>query len=374
MTTSVLRVRIVLHAGLHKSGTTSIQGAWKQAYGRPSEVWYPPPPPGPPGHHRLTRPLLRAFVDGLAPDLAGAAVAYAARDRAGRRTLADVVAEARAAGTRTLLLSSELLDRARPEDTAALAEALGDHDVTLVLTATRPVHRWCSGWQTLVKHGLAEYPADAAGHVLDFAALHPGRLRELTEILPAARAVVRLVRLSPPEPALAADLAAALGLPPGATATATEVLNTSLGADTEVVVRMNRADLALGADRAGLALLDRLRGDGFAYRDVPEMAERYVVPGTVLEAAREEQAWLSALPDDGPVELLDPHGVLDAWTDPAVSGWYDTISRREAVVPDLDGAEDDRTLLWRARQQRAAYRKLAQRSAERRVGDPGADG
>ena len=356
-------MRIVLHAGLHKSGTTSIQGAWKQAYGRPSAVWYPPPPPGPPGHHRLTRPLLHVFVDGLAPDLAGASVAYASRDRAGRRTLAEVVADAEAAGTRTLLLSSELLDRALPEDTPGLAAALGDHDVTLVLTATRPVHRWCSGWQTLVKHGLAEYPADAARHVLDFAALRPGRLRELTEILPAARAVVRLVRLSPAEPGLAADLATALGLPPGAAVPESEVLNTSLGVDTEVVVRMNRADLALGADRAGLALLDRLRGDGFAYRDAPELAERYVVPDAVGEAGREEQAWLRGLPGDGPVALLDPHGVLDAWTDPTVSGWYDTISHREAVVPELDDPEDDRTQLWRARQQRAAYRKLAERRA-----------
>jgi hypothetical protein len=361
-------VRIVLHAGLHKSGTTSIQGAWKRAYGRPSEVWYPPPPPGPPGHHRLTRPLVRAFVDGLAPDLAGASIAYAARDRAGRQSLADVVADAESRGVSTLLLSSELLDRTRPEDTAGLAAAFGGRDVTLVLTATRPVHRWCSGWQTLVKHGLAEYPADAAHHVLDFAALNPGRLRELTEILPATRTVVRLVRLSPPEPSLAADLAAALGLPPGATMPEAEVLNTSLGVDTEVVVRMNRADLALGADRAGLALLDRLRGGGFAYRDAPELAARYVLPDAVLEAAHDEQAWLGGLP------ALDPHGVLGSWTDPTVPGWYETISRREAVVPELDDAEDQPTLLWRARQERSAYRKLARRAAQRSEERHGADG
>lgn len=351
-------MRIVLHAGLHKSGTTSIQGAWKQAYGAPGEVWYPPPPPGPPGHHRLTRPLVRAFTDGLAPDLAAASIAYAAREREGRRSLADVVTAAASRGVETLLLSSELLDRVRPEDTSGLRAALGEHAVTLVLTATRPVHRWCSGWQTLVKHGLAQYPAEAEPHVLDFAALRPGRLREITEIVPAASFVVRLVRLSPPEPDLAATLAAGLGLPPGDAAPAPEVLNTSLGTDTEVVLRMNRADLALGADRDGLALLDRLRGSGFSYREVDGLAARYVVPDAVLEAAEAERAWLAGL---GAGRLLDPHGVLASWTDPAVSGWYETISRREAVVPELDEAADTATLLWRARQERSAYRKLADR-------------
>jgi hypothetical protein len=351
-------VRIVLHAGLHKSGTTSIQGAWKQAYGSPSAVWYPPPPPGPPGHHRLTRPLLRAFVDGLAPDLAGASVAYAARGRAGRLTLGDVVADASSRGVATLLLSSELLDRVRPEDTEGLRAAVGDHEVTLVLTATRPVHRWCSGWQTLVKHGLAQYPADAERHVLDFAALRVGRLRAITELVPASTFVIRLVRLSPPEPDLAADLAAGLGLPPGAPVPEAEVLNASLGVDTEVVLRMNRADLALGADRDGLALLDTLRGTGFSYRDAPGLAARYAVPDVVLEAADVERTWLAGL---GPGRLLDPHEVLGSWTDPTVSGWYDTISRREAVVPELDEPVDDATLLWRARQERSAYRKLVER-------------
>jgi hypothetical protein len=351
-------VRIVLHAGLHKSGTTSIQDAWRHRYGDPGAVWYPPPPPGPPGHHRLTRPLLRAFVDRLAPDLVAASVAYAAREREGRRSLAEVVADAQARGVATLLLSSELLDRVRPEDTAGLRAALGDHDVTLVLTVTRPVHRWCSGWQTLVKHGLAQYPVDAERHILDFAALRPGRLREISELVPATSFAIRLVRLSPPEPDLAADLAAGLGLPPGDVAPAAEVLNTSLGSDTEVVLRMNRADLALGADRAGLALLDRLRGAGFAYREVEGLAARYAVPDVVLEAAEAERSWLAGLP---PGTLLDPHGVLGTWTDPAVSGWYEAISSREALVPELDRPEDVETLLWRARQERSAYRKLAER-------------
>ncbi len=366
-------MRIVLHAGLHKSGTTSIQGSWLGAYADHPDAWYPAPPPGPPGHHRLFRPLVGEFVDGAAPDLAGAAIAFHARGRV-RQSLVDVIATARQRQVGTLVLSSEILDRIRESDRAGLAAALGDEDVTVVLTATRPVHRWCSGWQTLVKHGLAEYPADAARHVVRFAALERGRLAELADLLPARRVVVRLVRNSPPEPDLGVDLAVALGLPDAPPRADTRpVLNPSLGTDTEVMLRVNRADLALGADREGLDLLQRLRGSGFTYRDAPQLAERYAVPDAVLEAAEVEQAWLSGLsgPEGGRCTLLDPHGVLSTWTDPALPEWYATVSSREAVVPELDAAAvragDRETQLWRARQERAAYRKLAQRPAERRT-------
>ncbi len=344
-------MQVIVHAGLHKSGTTSLQDSWKRAYADHPTVWYPEPPPGPPGHHRLVRPLLRAFTEGRAPDLLGASVAFQGRG-GGRQTLADVLEEGRRRAVDTLLLSSEDLDRAHEEDRAALDDALGRERVTLVLTATAPMHRWCSGWQTLVKHGLAQYPADAARHIVDFAALRAGRLAELVDLIPASSCIVRLVRNSPPEPDLAADLAAAVGLPDAGRATALPVRNASLGTDTEVVLRINRADLALGTDRAGRELLERLRGTGFAYRDAPGLEERYAVPDEVLEAAAVEAAWLAGLDT-----LLDPHGLLATWTDPALPEWYRMISRREAVVPELEGAEDRETQLWRARQQRAAYRK-----------------
>ncbi len=344
-------MQVIVHAGLHKSGTTSLQESWRRAYADHPAVWYPPPPPGPPGHHRLFRPLLRAFTDGLAPDLLGASIAFQGRG-GGRQTLADVLAEARRNEVGTLVLSSEDLDRAHEEDRAALERVLGDERVTLVLTATAPIHRWCSGWQTLVKHGLAQYPADAARHVVEFAALRPGRLAELTQLIPASERVVRLVRNSPPEPDLAADLATALGLPDAGRAVAMPVQNASLATDTEVVLRINRADLALGTDRVGRDLLERLRGDGFAYREAPGLEERYAVPDEVLKAAAVEAAWLGGLDS-----LLDPHGLLATWTDPALPEWYRTISRREAVVPELEGAEDRETQLWRARQERGAYRK-----------------
>jgi hypothetical protein len=135
--------------------------------------------------------------------------------------------------------------------------------------------------------------------------------------------------------------------------------NTSLGTDTEVVLRINRADLALGTSKAGRRLLAELRGDGFAYREDDALAERYALPGEWAEGAAAEAAWLAG-PGDG-VEVLDPHGVLAGWTDPTPPEWYAEISRREAVVPALESPEDPETQLWRVRQERAAYRRRLER-------------
>jgi len=352
-------VRIILHAGLHKSGTTSLQASWNAAYADHPEVWYPRRGDGrPPGHHDLVRPLLTAFTEGRDVDLVAAGVAWSLRPRRGD-SLDDVIAAAKERGVGTLLLSSEDLGRAREPDRETLHKVLGGEDVTLVLTATRPAHRWCSGWQTLVKHGLAQYPRDAEPLLLDFAALRPGRLAGLLDLIPAGRRVVRLVRSSPPEPDLAADLAEALGLPDHRRAAGQPLQNTSLGTDTEVVLRINRADLALGTSKSGRRLLAELRGDGFRYRDDPRLAERYALPRAHAEGAAAETAWLAA-PGTG-VDVLDPQGLLADWADPSVPEWYAEIGRREAVVPALEPREDPETQLWRVRQQRAAYQRRLQR-------------
>jgi len=361
-------VRIILHAGLHKSGTTSVQASWRAAYGEHDGVWYPRRDRGgPPGHHDLFRPLLTAFTERRDPDLISAGLAWSLRPPGGP-SLAGVLAEARARGVATLVLSSEDLDRVREEDRAGLHEVLGGQDVTLVVTATRPVHRWCSGWQTLVKHGLADYPREAATLLLEFSAVRSGRLRELIALLPATRRVVRLVRSVPPEPELAADLAEWLGLPEPERAAGHPVRNPSLSTDTEILLRLNRADLALGTDREGKQRLAELRAAGLTYRDDPSLAARYELPEAFAEGARNEAAWLreGAALDD--VEIVDPCGALADWLDPTVPDWYAEISRREAVLPDQVNAEPMATQLWRVRQERAAYRRRLERIEGQRSG------
>jgi hypothetical protein len=363
-------VRIVLHAGLHKSGTTAVQAAWREAYGEAGSAWYPSRPGWrQPGHHLLTWPLLRAYRDEEAADLV-----LARRRRRGRddESLSAVVEEAESQGVETLVLSTEELDRVQAADVPAIETALRGHDVTAVLTVTRPVHRWCSGWQELVKHGLPEYPRDAAPHILAFASLRPGRLAEISRLLPAKQVVIRLVRTDPAEPQLARDVASVVGLPHSERIVEVQVRNRSLGVDIEIVRRINSADAGLGTlEPAAKDLLRSIREQGASYAEIPGLAERYRLPEDFARAVGHEVEFLQG-DHDASVVVADPHGLRATWTDVTPPDWYAAISRREAVVPELDGARDPEEQLWRLRQERVALRarleQVERQLAEKRGG------
>jgi hypothetical protein len=283
-----------------------------------------------------------------------AATRFALRGGPGA-SLADVVRRAATAGVDDLVVSSEDLDRVRREDIDRVAEAWAGHRVDVLLTVTRPVHRWCSGWQELVKHGLADYPRDAAPFILRFAALDDGRLAEIISLLNATRTVVRLVRVSPPEPQLPHDAAALMDLPvPRSSPEAhAPISNPSLGPDVEVVLRLTRAGRGLGADRLGRAALRALRAEGFTYHESDALAALYSFPPQLSSAARSEAAWLAAPPPG--VEVWDPHRLLAEWAELTPPEWYARISRTEARLPGVEdlglGTGEEQ---WRERQRRAA--------------------
>ena len=215
---------------------------------------------------------------------------------------------------------------------------LGGEDVTLVLTATRPAHRWCSGWQTLVKHGLAQYPRDAEQLLLDFAGLRPGRLSELLDLVPAGRRVVRLGGRHPsptwPPTSPRRSACPTTSWPPGVPCRTPRSGPTrkSCCGSTAPTSRSAPARPASGSGRAARRRLPlpRRRRAGRALR--PDRAH--------AEGAAAEAAWLAA-PGPG-VEVLDPHGLLTEWADPTVPEWYAEISSREGV-PALEPREDRET-------------------------------
>lgn len=354
-------MRIVLHAGLHKSATTFTQSYWGQVYDVPGAAWYPVREDHrPTGHSYLFRPLLRAFTALDDPDLVLAALTAPAEPV----SLADVVAEAEAHGVGTLVLSSEDVDRAQPADLPAIAEALGGHELTLLLTATKPVHRWCANWQTMVRRGLADNPRASAPMVERISALTPGRLEELLRMLPAARHVVRLVQTDPAEPDLPRDLARLVGLPEPTSTPEKASRNVSLGVETEVLRRINAAGQGIGSFRGGSQRLGELRAAGFTFRDLVDAEPDFALSDTAWESARVERDLLAAPPADLALEVHDPHGLLPDWLDPTLPEWYDEISRREAVLPELESLPHPAEQLWRVRQERAAYLTLLRASEQ----------
>jgi hypothetical protein len=370
-------MRVVLHVGLHKSGSTAVQAEWQAAFADGSVVRYPGQGERRlPGHHALVWPMLVAYRDQQSADL----VWPRQRRRLEEGGFAAVVAQAAADGVETLLVSSEELDRMQAADMPGLMAVLGGHEVTVLATVTRPIHRWCSSWQALVRHGLGGYPRESAALVADYASLRPGRLAELLATLPAARRVVRLVRTSPVEPELARTLAEAVGCawpadrpdgpaegagPDAARPDAPDLQNAAMGVDIEVLRRLNHAGLALGTahgDAAGL--IEGLRGDGFTYRDDPALGERYEPPESMWAAAREERTFLAEGAEQAGVTVLDPHALLDDWLADVRPSWYDAIARREADLPTLV-QRDPVDALWRAHQERAVLEVRLARTQQR---------
>lgn len=356
-------MRLVVHAGLHKSGTTSVQGHWRAAFGHPGPVWYPTVAKKRlPGHHADVWPLLDAFTEGQAADLVWSSTLMRHTSR-----LPRVIAEATRNDVEAMLISTEELDRMRAADVPRLQALFADHEVTLLFTVTRPLHRWCSGWQTLVKHGLAEYPRDAAPHVLSYGSLERGRLAELATLLPAARRIVRVVRTSPHEESLAQDLVELAGLRWPDDAPDFAARNVSIGTNVEILRRMNRADVSLGTiygDR-GKRMLERLASSELQFVEKPELASRYEPPEELWDAAEEERTFLTEGAKEAGVEVVDPHGQLDDWLNREPASWYAEISRCEALVPELDRVLPEAELLWRVRQERSALAaRLAKAQAQ----------
>lgn len=295
-------MRVVLHIGLHKSGTSTVQQAWNRAFGRGKRVWYPRLPHGP--SHAL--------------------VAWWVRDKEGvpaKHSLVDVLAEADRRRTQLLLLSSEELHEASAEQTAMVRSLLAGRLVSVLITLTRPEYRWPSLWQEMVKHGWAAPQAKSIPQVDEPGVMGAGRLEDLVERWGVQDTTICLVRQHPPEPRLVERASDLMGLPLSARLRGdVRPLNVSLGdAETRILCEINR----LAPDTRGIesprgrAVFDALRAHGPA--GAPRVLVDPDVRDHVAEVAVLEKAALSRLADSGRVRLNDAWGLQERWAAPGES-------------------------------------------------------
>jgi hypothetical protein len=289
-------VRVVLHIGVHKSGTSTIQKAWASAFNRSKRIWYPCLPHGP--SHAL--------------------VAWWLREKQGapaHRSLVDLLADARGRRTETLLLSSEEFHEASAEQVDRLRPLLAGHDVQVLVTLTQPVYRWPSLWQEMVKHGWAAEQGKSIAQVDEPGVLGPGRLEDLVDRWSLGDMTICLVRQHPPEPELASRTSALVGVDlPGRAARRQGVENVSLGdVETRILGEVNR----LAPDTRGIesprgrGVVEALRAFGPA--GSPRVLIDPEVVDHVAEVAALEKAALERLWESGRVKLDDRCGLLQKW-------------------------------------------------------------
>jgi hypothetical protein len=289
-------MKVVLHIGLHKSGTSTIQKAWASAFNRSKSTWYPCLPHGP--SHALMAWWLR--------DKPGAP---------GRRSMVDVLAEAGSRRTEILLLSSEEFHEASAEHVDLLRPLLAGHDVQVLVTLTKPVYRWPSLWQEMVKHGWAAEQGRSIPQVDDPGVLGEGRLEGLAERWSLGQVTVCLVRQHPPELDLAERVSTLMGVElPARVARRPGVENVSLGdVETRILCEVNRLapDTRGIESNRGRGIVEALRASGPA--GAPRVLIDPDVVDHVAEVAALEKAALERLSKSGRVSLDDRWGLLQEW-------------------------------------------------------------
>ena len=295
-------MKVILHIGLHKSGTSTIQQSWNNAFSRGKRVWYPWLPHGP--SHAL--------------------LAWWVRDKEGvpaKHSLVDVLAEASQRRTEVLLISSEEMHEATAEQTARMRSLLAGREVSVLITLTQPVYRWPSLWQEMVKHGWAAPQAKSIPQVDEPGVMGAGRLEELVERWGVEDTTICLVRQHPSEARLVERVSDLMGVPlPARLRGDARPMNVSLGdAETRMLCEINR----LAPDTRGIesprgrAIFDALRENG------PAGASRVLIDPEVIDhvahvAALEQEA-LMRLRESGRVRLDDAWNLLPQWNQSAVT-------------------------------------------------------
>jgi len=194
-------MRIHLHLGLHKTGTTSLQQVLLDALGAPDPqpIWYPAPVANGPGH----------------AELAWRAVGYNNRVEDGR-VLAELAQAAAQGGCRDLVLSSEEFRRAIPGKLDRLAE-LGMIGSLLPIVTLAPIgRRTVSLWQEMIKHGHRQPLADSYDAIAERLIEAPflAALAESFSVLPGRPRIAIIMAGDVAEPALLfRRFVAATGLP-----------------------------------------------------------------------------------------------------------------------------------------------------------------
>jgi hypothetical protein len=304
-------MEVCFHAGLHKSGTTTVQQCFAREFGTRNRIWYPLLDGPHRGHHApLIWPLL-GREDDVVSDTP---------------SLSEIIHVAEESGVGQLVISAEALDFVGPPEVELLRAAIGERVVRVVFTVTQPQHRWASGWQELVKHSLGAAPIPARQRLLRLACLEPGRLEELVTIFPADVKTIILVRRDRPDPALVSTVASALNLP-WAHLGEESVLNRGIGGDIALLAHLNSIGATSGVtSRRSAEEFDQQRQQASGKR-IDQFAQwEFDLPSELVAAATAEVDFLQRSIAGDKITVVDTAELLNVWENHGLPEWYRALA------------------------------------------------
>ena len=148
--------QLVLHVGLHKTGTTSLQHSLLASFGSetPTKIWYPIPDRFGPGHAEYSFQTLGMHNYPKDPSV-----------------LQQLFAQAEANNSQAIIISSEEFARAYTLGIDSLRTALQNQEVTLFFTISDVRKRITSIWQELVKHQFTKPLQESTNEVFTHCSL-----------------------------------------------------------------------------------------------------------------------------------------------------------------------------------------------------------
>lgn len=294
-------MRILLHIGPHKTGTTTVQHYLAAVIGSrvppQSGDWYPL------GGGRSHNTQFIALLGG------------------DPSSVRDLLATARDSGVDRLFLSAEAACMAYPDRLERIAGALADEQVTLVTTLSSPVRRATSMWQEHVKHKYHQLLEQAPEGVLDHPSFRPDLVPAFVRALAPEQTEIFVPAPSGPRPGLLTLWSDAFGLPVPDDAQAMPqnaglgYIETELWRYLNLLLKHHARDMMAGD---GYAALRRVLWQTFTSPEWREACPqlRIPIPNALREAvadlAQETHAELVALSSSHPVTV---HGDLDALLD-----------------------------------------------------------
>ena len=208
---------VILHVGLHKSASTSIQHAWLERFGWVREgVWYPPPSAFGPGHASIAsggRPIGATSQRWCTPPSRQSS--WLPRER----EWTDFSSRARSS-TRSSQISSP-----------GLATRSPGCESTVVLVLARPRARFLSAWQELLKEGRSGAQNERSRIAGRLARLDPGWATGMVGALQPDAVAIRLIDPQRTDASLPERLLQRVGVdspPPGPASTPRRAANVGL--------------------------------------------------------------------------------------------------------------------------------------------------
>lgn len=321
-------MKIIIHAGLHKSGTTYVQNTWRNWFHEDNFTYYPDFSNLNSGHELIAWHNSQAYHLTKVPYLAF----YKSRNLP-TQSLSSLIQFSQYNNYQTLLISAEEFDNYTKSDLESLNKELAGCDVTLIITITPPTHRYFSGWQELVKHAFKKNYFFGFNNIIRFSKLKKSQLNKFISKFPATTKEIYLVDPSQIDPHLPAKLLHnCTDIKFTEKELITEFYNRNIGGSIGILHFLNKKGYTAGIlNEYSNSLFSKQISENSITAKKSKISLNIIVSILKIKSVKEKNN-LKKLESDGTVVIRDPNNILKHWDQLWVPAWLDNMLKVKSKI------------------------------------------